>query len=91
MNKIYCELHLFDLYQKIYMVDPETGDKTILGQTIMEELPATITAIGHERGLHKVLLSGNSILGQALAEDIVTYGKQHYNWNDHEMEVEVLK
>lgn len=91
MNKIYCELHLFDLYQKIYMVDPETGVKTVLGSTTLEDLPATITAIGHDRKLYKVLLSGNSVLGQALAEDIIAFGKQNYNWNDNEMEVEVLK
>lgn len=89
--KIYCELHLFDLYQKIYTVDPETGAKVCEGQTTLEDLPAAITAIGHEHKLHKVLLTGNSILGKALAEDIIAYGKQHYNWNDHDMEVEVMK
>lgn len=90
-TKIYCELHLFDLYQKIYTIDPETGNKVCEGQTTLEDLPAAITAIGQEHKLHNVLLSGNSILGKALAEDIIAYGKQHYGWTEHEMEVEVLK
>ena len=37
----------------------------------------------------KVTLAGNSVYGAAVAEDLLTYSKKHYSWNN--IEVEVLK
>ena len=34
MKRIYCELHLFDLHQRVYIVDTETGDKECWWQMI---------------------------------------------------------
>ena len=39
MKRIYCELHLFDLHQKVYIIDTETGDKECVAIAPMEELP----------------------------------------------------
>jgi hypothetical protein len=39
MKRIYCELHLFDLHQKVYVVDTETGNKECVAIAPMEELP----------------------------------------------------
>ena len=89
MKKIYCELHLFNLDQIIYIVDPETGYKEQVAMTTMEELPEVINAVCDSRDIHKVWLSGNSIFGAAIKEDVLAYAKQHYSWND--IEVEVLK
>lgn len=91
MVKIYCELHLFDLYQKIYTVDMSSGEKTVRGQATMEELPAAITALSNELKYNKVVLAGNSVLGKVVAEDIVEYAKRNYNWTDNNIEVEVLQ
>lgn len=91
MEKIYCELHLFDLYQTIYTVDMSSGTKTVRGQATMEELPAVIAALSNELKHKKVLLAGNSVLGKAVGEDIITYAKKNYNWSENEIEVEVLK
>ena len=89
MKRIYCELHLFDLNQTIYLVDPATGLKEQLAATTMENLPEVISAICDNKQVYKVLLTGNSILSAAVSEDILEYAKQHYNWNN--IEVEVLK
>ena len=89
MKRIYCELHLFDLHQTIYMVNPSTGDKEQLAISTMEELPEVISAICDAKQVYKVLLTGNSVLSNAVSEDILTYSKKHYNWNN--IEVEVLK
>lgn len=91
MEKIYCELHLFDLYQTIYTVDMSSGTKTVREQATMEELPAVIAALSNELKHKKVLLAGNSVLGKAVGEDIITYAKKNYNWSENEIEVEVLK
>lgn len=89
MKKIYCELHMFDLHQRVYIVDPETGEKECVAITTMEGLPEVISALSSEKKIDHVLLSGNSIFGNAVSEDIVTYTKRNYNWND--IVVEVLK
>ncbi len=89
MKRIYCELHMFDLNQTIYLVDPETGHKEAIAVTTMEELPEVISAICDSQKVYKVMLTGNSVFGAAVAEDVVTFSKRHYNWNN--IEVEVLK
>ena len=80
---------MFDLHQTIYVVDPETGSKQAAAITTMEELPEVISAICDSQKVYNVTLTGNSIFGAAVAEDIVTYSKTHYSWND--IKVEVLK
>ena len=89
MKRIYCELHLFDLHQRVYIIDPDTGDKECVAIAPMEELPEVISAISNEKNVHHVYLAGNSVLGNAVSEDITTYSKIHYNWNN--IIVEVLK
>lgn len=90
MLKIYCELHLFDLYQTFYTVDTSSGSKTVRGQATMEELPAAITALSNAIKVRHVLLAGNSVLGKAVAEDIRTYAQRNYGWADNDIEVTIL-
>ena len=89
MKRVYCELHMFDLNQTIYIVDPEVGAKEAIAITTMEELPEVISAICDSQKVYKVMLTGNSVYGAAVSEDIVAYSKRHYSWNN--IEVEVLK
>ena len=89
MKRVYCELHMFDLNQTIYIVDPSTGIKEAVAVTTMEELPEVISAICDNKKIYKVILTGNSIYGAAVSEDILAYSKKHYNWNN--IEVEVMK
>ena len=89
MKQIYCELHMFDLHQTIYIVDPMTGNKEQVAIATMEELPEIICAISNTKSINKILLTGNSVFGAAVSEDIVTYSRLHYGKNN--IEVEVLK
>lgn len=89
MQRVYCELHMFDLNQTVYIVNPSTGEKEAIAITTMEELPEVISAICDAKKIYKVLLTGNSVFGAAVSEDIIAYSKKHYNWNN--IEVEVLK
>ena len=89
MKRVYCELHMFDLNQTIYIVDPATGHKEQVAITTMEELPEVISAICDNKKVYKVILTGNSIYGAAVSEDILAYSKKHYSWTN--IEVEVLK
>ena len=87
MKRIYCELHLFDLHQKVYIVDIETGDKECVAIAPMEELPQVISAISNEKDVHHVYLAGNSVLGNTVSEDIITYSKRNYSQNNIKVEV----
>lgn len=80
---------MFDLNQTIFLIDPSTGEKEALAMTTMEELPEVISAICDSQNVYKVLLTGNSVYGAAVSEDIVAYSKRHYKQND--IEIEVLK
>ena len=80
---------MFDLHQSIYVVDPAVGDKEQVAITTLEELPEVISAICDARQVFKVTLAGNSVYGAAVAEDLLTYSKKHYSWNN--IEVEVMK
>ena len=73
---------MFDLNQTIYIVDPSTGNKEAVAVTTMEELPEVISAICDNKKIYKVTLTGNSIYGAAVSEDILAYSKKHYNWNN---------
>ena len=80
---------MFDLNQTVYIVNPSTGEKEAIAITTTEELPEVISAICDAKKIYKVLLTGNSVFGAAVSEDIIAYSKKHYNWNN--IEVEVLK
>lgn len=80
---------MFDLNQNVYIVDPTIGEKSIVATTTLEELPEVISAICDSKKIYKVTLTGNSVFGQAVAEDVLTYSKRHYSKNN--IEVEVLK
>ena len=80
---------MFDLNQNIYIIDPEVGTKEVVAITTMEELPEVISAICDSQKVFKVMLTGNSVFGSAVAEDILAYTKRHYSWNN--IEVEVIK
>lgn len=89
MKRVYCEIHMFDLHQNVYVVDSSTGNKECVAITTLEELPEVISAICDAREVYKVTLAGNSIYGAAVSEDILAYSKKHYNQNN--IEVEVIK
>ena len=80
---------MFDLHQNIFVVEPATGDKECVAIATMEELPEVISAICDAKKVYKVLLSGNSVYGEAVRQDLLAYSKKHYSWNN--LEVEVLK
>lgn len=89
MKIIYCDIHMFELHQRVYIADTETGKRDCASFATISELPEIISALCKSNDVHKVILSGNSIYCSAVSEDILTYSKNHYNQN--EIEVEVVK
>ena len=89
MKKIFCELHIFDLEQKVYVIDDETGERDIVAIAMVEELPAAISALSNDKQISNVVLSCNFIYSSLVSEDIIAYSK--LNYNNNEIKVEVLK
>ena len=89
MKKIFCELHMFDADQKIFIMDTETNELEYVSTASMVELPEIISATCDNKNLDAVLLMGNSVYCTAVAEDIIAFSKIHYKKNN--LEVEVLK
>jgi hypothetical protein len=89
VNRIYCDINLFDLYQKVYIINPSLGLKECVTVSPMEELPEVINAVSNEKNIKKILLTGNAILCDSIAQDITVYNRKNYSQNN--IEIEVLK
>lgn len=79
MKKIYCDLHIFDLEQKIYVYDTEDGSLECVALSTIEELPAVINAVCAETGIPNVHLGGNLTYAHMVSEDIIAYSKMNYS------------
>ena len=79
MKKVYCDLHIFDLSQKIYVYDTDTGDLECVALSSIEELPEVINAVCAETGIQTVHLGGNLSYAHIVSEDILAYSKMNYN------------
>lgn len=79
MKKVYCDLHIFDLNQKIYVYDTETGNLECVAIATIEELPEVINAVCAETDIPNVHLSGNLSYAHMVSEDILAYAKMNYN------------
>ena len=79
MKKVYCDLHIFDLSQKIYVYDTDIGDLECVALSTIEELPEVINAVCAETGIQTVHLGGNLSYAHMVSEDIVAYSKMNYS------------
>ena len=64
MKKIFCDLHMFDATQQIFIMDTETGSMEHITTTTLEELPEIISAVCFNKDLDEVLLTGNKLEGK---------------------------
>lgn len=88
MKKVYCDLHIFDLEQKVYVYDTATGSLECVAISTIEELPSVINAVCAETGIQNVHLGGNLSYAHIVSEDIIAYSKMNYS-NQNELKVEV--
>ena len=84
--KILCNLNLFTLEQTIYLID-DNGTVNPIAVAEMEQLPEVISAICSEYSAHDVVLSGNEVYAQNLAETIKEFGLKNYSNNNIEVEI----
>ena len=86
MTKIFCPFSLFDLHQKVYLVDNSVTREICI--STMDNLEEDIVKMCVKYDVNRVLLKGNKEYGSAMAEGIHRTGIVYYNTNDIEVEVE---
>ena len=45
MKKIVCEISLFDLHQRIFLIDTETKEKNWIAIAMIDSIPETVSAL----------------------------------------------
>lgn len=83
---ILCNLFLFDLYQRVIVVD-EKGQKNEIATVNINNLGETIVDICNKYNVNKVRLIGSESYINNVVEDINSYSITKYNNNNITIEV----
>ena len=75
MKKIYCNPSLFELHQRIYIVDEEKNKVDCIAITNMTELPKALASICAERDIPYVDIE----CAKAVKKGIVAQTKNYFN------------
>lgn len=83
---VLCNLFLFDLYQRINIVD-EKGQKNEIATVNINNLGETIVDICNKYNISRVHLIGSENYISSVVEDINSYSLTKYNNNNITIEV----
>ena len=83
---ILCNLFLFDLYQRVIVVD-EKGQKNEIATVNINNLGETIVDVCNKYNVNKVRLIGSESYINNVVEDINSYSITKYNNNNITIEV----
>lgn len=87
MKKIVCEINLFDLHQRVFLINSETKEKKCIATVMIDSVPEAISALCNNQKVYSVTLTGNREYNNTLSKDILEYSRTHYNNNSIEIEV----
>ena len=87
MKKIVCEISLFDLHQRIFLIDTETKEKNWIAIAMIDSIPETVSALCDKQKVYSIVLTGNKGYNNTLSKDILEYSRTHYSNNLIEIEV----
>lgn len=87
MKKLVCNFALFDLYQKVAVVDTATGAMEFVAIATLEELPEVLSATSNAKQIYNIHLYGSPTYARQLTEDILAFSNKNYSWNTLEIEV----
>jgi hypothetical protein len=90
MKEIVCQLNMYSLGQPIYLVDTEQEQATVLiGETIVDELPAAIKLACEDYGVYKIHLMGIENYAEPIAKDVRIFYNQIKYSEERDIEIEV--
>ena len=88
MKKIYCDIHLFDLHQRVFMMDTEAPDSSVcVAISTVAKLPETLATLSATKNVDTIVLQGNKEYGKFISKEIKEYALNNYNKNNIEIEV----
>ena len=87
MKKIVCNINMFSMQQSVLLIDDETNNIIYSGDSALQNLPETISALSAKYGVSHVCLNDNDEHGAFLAKNILEYSKEMYSNNNLEIEV----
>lgn len=82
-----CNFALFDLHQRIYLIDADNQEQKEVGISSMENLAFTLAELCNKYSCNHIHLFGNGNYGMNLAEDINHYALNKYGMRDIIIEV----
>ena len=88
MKKIYCDIHLFDLHQRVYMMDTDAPDAAVcVAVSTVAKLPEILATLSATKNVNTIMLQGNKEYGKFISKEIKDYALNNYNKNNIEIEV----
>lgn len=87
MKKIYCDINMFELDQRVYIVDSDSNIPEAVSITTLEDLPEVINTICNNEQIDTVCLGGCKAYVEELSESILTCAEKKYNQNNIIVEV----
>lgn len=88
MKKIVCHVNMFDLYQKVYVIDTNNKPVQLLGEVTVKQLHELIVQSCHCNNTNQVHLYGQDSYLEMIIQGIHTYHNTNYS-NDQNIIVEV--
>lgn len=77
---IICNIQMFDLHQKIYLLD-ENGEQKEIGTAVaLNQLPEKIIELCSAYKIHNVHLFGMDAYAKATANQIQSYNQNSFNY-----------
>ena len=73
-----CNFALFDLHQRIYLIDTDSQEQKEVAISSMEDLAFTLATLCDKYSCNRIHLFGNENYGMNLAEDINHYALNKY-------------
>lgn len=87
METIICMINLFELNQHLYKYNEETKSFISIGDASLESLGEAIATKCKEYGVNNVHIYGSGSFLDKTFEDIKYFGKNNYDFNDINVEV----
>ena len=87
MKHLMCIFDLFDINQKIHLMDPEAKQAVQVAAVPVADLPKALAQMAHIYDVNNIKLYGCKSYGEIFPNTILEYLKTDYNKNNVEIEV----
>ena len=87
MKKLICSFSMFDLSQKVRLIDTDENVDEIISVTSMETMPSDLSELSHIYNCNNIHLIGLESVANVLAQEICETSIKNYSNNNINIEV----